>query len=401
VFRARSCFLRRILHEPAGRRGKGHIEATAESENAACNVSAGRRADVHSHILQEVLAHLDATDEVYFPGWSIWSSQGAKSEMSRAEIDADTFHADVRYIESLWRRLRVGEADVPVIDIGRATGDALMFVPILEQLEFVYARQIRAFSQTRRVIMYRRREAQTRPMAGLGARVDELRQVLDALGLARVDLVGHGDAAMVLLEFATRYPQRCRSLIIVAQGPDYRIAPHPFIWLLHELFLRLPVEYILPARFLRRIVVKYIVARKETHAASGRDGYVRRSLWGSSPSAQRRNAQPPVSRLPRPLIEEQFRKIARWPFVYKFSVLPVIHNFDIRARLGSLTMPILLINRADDALSPEHRTRWLAERLPNCLGYYVIPGGERFFMYAQAQEVNALMERFLRSVQGG
>ncbi len=176
---------------------------------------------------------------------------------------------------------------------------------------------------------------------------------------------------MVLFEFAARYPQYCRSLIIVAQGADYRIAPHPLIWLLHELFVRLPVEYFLPAWFLRRIVINYIVARDPLSNAS------------------------PICSLPRHLIEEQFRKIALWPFVYKFSVLPVIHNYDMRKRLGQLSMPILLINRADDVLAPEPKTRWLAENLPNCAGYHVVSGGERFFMYSQAVIVTQLIEEFL------
>src|SRR5947209_14455628 len=146
-----------------------------------------------------------------------------------------------------------------LIDIGK--GETLVFVAILELLEFVYARQVEAFSKTRRVIMYRRHETRTYPV-GLVERAEELRQVLDSLGLEAVDLVAHGDAAMVLFEFAARYPQRCRSLVIIAQGADYEIAPHPFIWLLHELFVRLPVEHFLPGWFLRRIVINYIVASK-------------------------------------------------------------------------------------------------------------------------------------------
>src|SRR5258708_12127820 len=108
--------------------------------------------------------------------------------------------------------------------------------------------------------MSRRHETRSRPI-GLVERAEELRRVLDSLGLAYVDLVAHGDAAMVLFEFAARYPQYCRSLIIVAQGADYRIAPHPLIWLLHELFVRLPVEYFLPPCVLRLIVINYILAR--------------------------------------------------------------------------------------------------------------------------------------------
>src|SRR6266487_6968297 len=79
---------------------------------------------------------------------------------------------------------------MPLIDIGK--GEPLVFVPILEHLEFVYARQVRAFSKTRRVIMYRRHETRTQPV-GLVERAEELRQVLDSLGLEAVDLVAHGD----------------------------------------------------------------------------------------------------------------------------------------------------------------------------------------------------------------
>ncbi len=291
-------------------------------------------------------------------------------------IDAATFHADVQYIESLWQRRTINGVDMPVIDIG--AGEPLVFVPILEHLEFVYARQIRAFSQSRRVIMYRRRETRARvPRIGLPERAAELRAVLDSLGIATADFVAHGDAAMVLFEFAARYPERCRSLVIIAQAADYQIAPHPFIWLLHEGYVRLPVESILPANMLRNTVVRYIMA------SSNKDG-------------QAQNTTVPA--LPRELIEEQFSKIHLWPRVYKFSVLPVIHSYDMRQRLDALTMPILLINRADDVLAPEAKTRWLAEHLPNCAGYHVIAGRERFFMYANAEAVNRLIEEFLGSM---
>jgi pimeloyl-ACP methyl ester carboxylesterase len=291
---------------------------------------------------------------------------------SRAYIDASTFQADVAYLETLFRRCQVGDSELPLIDIGQ--GAPLVFVPILEHLEFVYARQVRFFSQERRVILYRRHETRTR-FTGMRERVEELFQLLNHLEITEADFVGHGDAAMVLLEFAIRYPQRCRSLSIIAQAAEYRITPHPWIWLLHELYLRLPAEHILPAAFLRRTVVNYIVSRSADQDA------------GAEKEA--------LHILPRALIEEQFCKISAWPAVYKFSVVPIIHNFDIRKRLGALTMPILLINRFDDSLSPELRTRWFAEHLPKCAGYHVVPGGERFFMYSEAESVNQIIQNFL------
>jgi pimeloyl-ACP methyl ester carboxylesterase len=291
------------------------------------------------------------------------------------QVSAATFRADVQFLEEHWKRIPIADVDLPLIDLG--TGDPLVFVPILEHLEFVYARQIRAFSQSRRVILYRRQESRTR-FVSLAERVEELRRVLDGLQIASADFVGHGDAAMVLFEFALRYPERCRSLVIVAQAADYRIAPHPFIWLLHELFLRLPIERLVPAALVSRTVIRYIT-HKETQPLS-------------------RDIVPDMTELPREFIEEQFHKIALWPAVYRYSVLPVIHNFDIRASLATLTMPILLINRQDDALSPEVKTSWLAEHLPRCAGYHVIPGRERFFIYSEAELVTPLIEEFLTAL---
>jgi pimeloyl-ACP methyl ester carboxylesterase len=279
-----------------------------------------------------------------------------------------TFREDVQYIESLWQRTIIGTIEMPLIDIGE--GDALVFAPTLGHAEFVYARQIRTLSENRRVILYRRPEMCTREV-GLEERVEELRLVLEGLKLEQPDLIGHGYATIVLLAFALRYPHRCRSLTIIAQGPDYHLTPYPLTRLLNELYIRLPIEYVLPAALLRQTVIQRITA-------CGKDNY-------TAPA------------LPRHLIDEQLRKIYQLPYVYKCSILPVIRNFDIRKHVHALTMPILLINRADDILSPESGTRWLAEHLPRCAGYHIVSGREHFFMYSQAETVTPLIEAFLAS----
>jgi len=281
-------------------------------------------------------------------------------------IDTATLQADIDYLDTRWQRVAVGNEDKPVLAIG--TGEPLVFVPILEHLDWVYSHQIQEFSKTRRVIFYRRHESRTSPITA-PERAEELRRVLDSLNIERTDLVGHGDAAIVLLEFAIRYPERCRSLTVLVQGPDYIIAPHPFIWLLHDLFMRLPIEHILPRRFLSNIVANYATAR--------------------SPQNQTFPA------MPHGLVAQQFNKITAWPAVYKFSVLPVIHDVNFYERLAPLTMPVLVLNRTDDRLTPEPKTHWLAKHLPNCADYHVVHGGDRFFMYAQSEIVNPLIADFL------
>src|SRR5437763_17179128 len=90
-----------------------------------------------------------------------WEGKVSIITTTRQYIDEDTFHADVQYIEALWQRKAIGATDVPLIDIGN--GVPVVFVPILEHLEFVYASQVRAFSQSRRVITYRRNESRWHP----------------------------------------------------------------------------------------------------------------------------------------------------------------------------------------------------------------------------------------------
>ena len=69
-------------------------------------------------------------------------------------IDDASFHAKVNYLEGLWWGTPIRTTNSPLIDIGE--GNPVVFIPILEHLEFVYARQPRTLSQTRRFILYRR-----------------------------------------------------------------------------------------------------------------------------------------------------------------------------------------------------------------------------------------------------
>jgi pimeloyl-ACP methyl ester carboxylesterase len=307
----------------------------------------------------------------------------AAGEPVLTHCSAETFHADVQFLEVNWKPVPVAGIELPVIDLG--AGNPLVFVPIHEHLEFVYARQVRTLIPSRRVVLYRRQESRTH-FVSLADRAEELRSVLDSLGIPCADLVAHGDGAMVLAEFALMYPKRCRSLVMVGLAADYRIAPHPLIWILHELFLRLPIENLVPASLLRRIIMRYI-----THFESPQP---------AQDQAVSPEVSPALREIPRALIEEQFGKISRWPALYRYSVLPVIHSFDIRARLAGFTMPILLINRRDDALAPEVKTAWLAQRLPDCV-YRVVPGRGRFFMYSEAERVTPLIARFLLDCENG
>jgi pimeloyl-ACP methyl ester carboxylesterase/DNA-binding SARP family transcriptional activator len=59
--------------------------------------------------------------------------------------------------------------------------------------------------------------------------VDDLRQVLDTLGVHRADLFANFDTGLVALEFAARHPQRVRSLVLAQCYATYTRSPqYPF-----------------------------------------------------------------------------------------------------------------------------------------------------------------------------
>src|SRR5256885_8681593 len=57
--------------------------------------------------------------------------------------------------------------------------------------------------------------------------------------------------------------QHCRSLVIIAQGADYEIAPHPFIWLLHERSEEHTSELQSPCNLVCRLLLEK--KKKNTH----------------------------------------------------------------------------------------------------------------------------------------
>ena len=60
--------------------------------------------------------------------------------------------------------------------------------------------------------------------------VADLLAVLDALGIERIDLLGHSVGGMVALRFALAYPERVRSLVFVCTAPAFpeRMSPRGF-----------------------------------------------------------------------------------------------------------------------------------------------------------------------------
>lgn len=279
-------------------------------------------------------------------------------------VGDEEFFADERYVLDRYRPATIEGWSTRVFDEG--SGEAIFFVPIIKGLEVVYSKQLQAFPKTHRALMYERTESVDRPVF-VSARVEEMRKILDHLGIDRAHVVGLGDAGIPTFNFGREHPDRCLSLTSICLGPRYRVPPY---WLnervINPLTERLPLERVIPDKLIKKMVVK---------ATSG-------------------------GRLPPHLVAHMVDNIDQQMRVHKYSVLPVTHNHEMRDWASALDVPTLLVNRDDDPLAPVEETHELAALLPRCLGVEILADGGRFVTYSKAEEIDRILREFFARVRG-
>lgn len=270
----------------------------------------------------------------------------------------EEFLADERYVLDRYRPATIEGWATRIFDEGQ--GDAVVFVPIIKGLEVVYSKQLQEFSKSSRTLIYERTESTDRPVY-VAARVDEIRKVLDHLGIERAHIVGLGDAGIPTFNFGREHPDRCLSLTSICLGPRYRVPPY---WLneriINPLTERFPLERVIPDKLVKKMVVK---------ATSG-------------------------GRIPPHLVAHMVDNIQQQMRVHKFSVLPVTHHHEMRDWARTLDVPTLLINRDDDPLAPVRETHELAALLPRCHAVEILPDGGRFITYSRAEEISRILRDF-------
>jgi len=106
----------------------------------------------------------------------------------------------------------------------RRPGLALVFIPGLGDTAYQMSDFARRFSDRYRVIILTRRGfgRSSVPKDGydLSTRVEDIRALLDALGVKRAVLIGHSIAGDELTAFATRYPDRVAGLVYLDAAYD-------------------------------------------------------------------------------------------------------------------------------------------------------------------------------------
>jgi len=191
----------------------------------------------------------------------------------------------------------------------------------------------------------------------MGAIARIVRELLDALALERVDVLGYSFGGALAQELARRAPDRVRRLVLCATGPGLGgIPPKPMA----ALMLATPARYYHPR------LLAYAVPR----IAGGRTA--------RDPSVLREHAGARLARPPDPLgYAYQLYAAAGW------SSLPWLHR---------IRQPTLIMAGDDDPSVPVTNARLLAARLPNARVHVVRGGGHLFLLDEPEHAIPPILE---------
>ncbi|MGH7695177.1 MAG: alpha/beta fold hydrolase, partial [Gemmatimonadaceae bacterium] len=120
------------------------------------------------------------------------------------------------------RMLNVGDATIRYEAMGK--GQALVFIHGWAHTLEIWDDQVAAFSPRYRVIRFDRRGfGQSTGHADVSADADDVRILLDSLGIRTAHVVGLSAGARVALRFAAAFPDRVDGLVLYGAppGPDF------------------------------------------------------------------------------------------------------------------------------------------------------------------------------------
>lgn len=188
---------------------------------------------------------------------------------------------------------------------------------------------------------------------------DVVRELLDALGLERVDVLGYSFGGALAQELARRAPDRVRRLVLCATAPGLGgTPPRP----LAALMLATPARYYHPR----------LLALTVPHIAGGRTA--------REPAALAEQAAARLHRPPDPLgYAYQLYAVAGW------SSLPWLHRVE---------HPSLIVAGEKDPSVPLRNARLLAARLPDAR-VHIVKGGGHLFLLDEPQNAIGPIRAFL------
>ncbi len=196
--------------------------------------------------------------------------------------------------------------------------------------------------------------------------MDDVRAVMDAVGIERAALLGAADGGMMAALFAATYPQRVSSLVLantsarLSQAPDYRFG-------------------------IPESTQEALIAMTE-------------QAWGG----------PTLMLATNPSLADDEEGQQAWARFLRLAaspatagdVLRTLFQIDVRAALSSIQAPTLVLHRRDNALVSLESGRYLAEHIAGAR-FVELPGADYGLGLGDVDELVDEVEEFLTGARGG
>lgn len=198
-----------------------------------------------------------------------------------------------------------------------------------------------------------------------------LKELLDALEVDRVDLVGNDSGGGIVQIFAALYPERVRGLILTNCDTHDNWPPAAFM----------PFVEMVKAGGLR-----------DTLEAMLADKAVFRSPGALGPAYERPESvsDDDIECYLRPLLRTTQRTRDLERFVMAFDNG---HTLAIEPQLRTLGAPTLIVWGTDDVYFPLQWAHWLADAIPGAAPPVELPGARIFFPEERAAAFNEVLRR--------
>lgn len=199
-----------------------------------------------------------------------------------------------------------------------------------------------------------------------------LREVLDALGIDQVDVIGNDSGGGISQIFAALYPERVRSLTLTNTDTHDNWPPEAF-----RPFVEMAIAGGLP----------------DTIGAMLDDKAIYRSPGALGPAYEHpeKVSDEDIETYLRPFVrtEQHIRDLQR--FVAAFDNR---HTTAIEPRLRQLQAPTLIVWALDDIYFPVRWAHWLADTIPGARPPIELAGARLFFPEERPDEFNRILRGF-------
>jgi pimeloyl-ACP methyl ester carboxylesterase/DNA-binding CsgD family transcriptional regulator len=279
--------------------------------------------------------------------------------------------AEVRYARS-------GEVHIAYQVIGDGPPDLVFVMGWVSHVEYLwreprFARFLRRLASFARLVVFDKRGTGLSDRLGmdlptLEERMDDVRAVMDAVGLERAALLGISEGGSLCTLFAASYPERTSALVMIGGFPRRLYAPEfPFMPTTEE-----------------------------------REAFIARSMrdWGTEAWARRDLRD----RAPSAADDGEF---ARWWATYvRMSASPgaaraltrMNMHVDIRDVLPLVQAPALIVHRTGDRRVPAAAARYMAEHIPTAR-YVELPGEDHLPFVGDQDAVLDEVQAFLTGMR--